>query len=724
MIASRQDVQHALRTMLGREPDEITLDWCVSEVQRRNLSAVQLQILSLARNEFGPLKQPTEVLPLELLEWDGFVRRFVKAKEEEVATLGEAAEALSQLGTEGWFHSFELSDGTLVSGNKTLGVLRAEFDAVFAPLALDGQSVLDVGAWNGAFSFEAKRLGAARVLATDTYTWVHPFFNGFEKFLYVRKDSGLDIEYRVLDTHQIKQDIVENFDVVLFLGVFYHLEDPVTVISNIAEVATSWLVVETHLDLDDVPNPAMRYYPGAELADDPTNWWGPNQRCVEALLSTAGFTEIHFTRNPFHPLRGIFHARRTNGRAVGWRSIPDLTSTAGDQKNSSPVSEGVRDVSWSDALGSLIGRAYRRFRGRSEWTSQEVATALYRGILEREPDPTGLQDHIEFLRSGKLLEQMVRAFVASKEFRSRILENLVPVTPLPDLRTAMPDMYQSQPVDGAAVTVYVARADDDIARMRKLIEKHGYYDRFGVWTPLIDRDKVITAAIVRGLGARSCFELGCFTGPVLSLLAETGISVLGAEVSHTAFALAYPNVRDSILFGDLLALEIDRRFDVVLCMDALEHVSPLLLDAYVERIASLVDQDGYVYLNSPMWGQDRIFGVFEEPYLEEWRSVGDSSYWRHWPCDDKGWPLHGHLVWASPIWWEQKFRDYGLVRDTAIERAIHRELATFFEQAIGRRCLFVLRRPGNRRSSAKIAAAVHAALAKRQRVPRPAQAQS
>jgi 2-polyprenyl-3-methyl-5-hydroxy-6-metoxy-1,4-benzoquinol methylase len=710
--------------MLGREPDEITLDCCVSEVQRRNLSAVQLQILSLAQNEFGPLKQPTEVLPLDLLEWDGFVRRFVKAKEQQVAALGEPTEALSQLGTEGWFHSFELSDGTLVSGNKTLGVLRAEFDAVFAPLALDGQSVLDVGAWNGAFSFEAKRLGAARVLATDTYTWVHPSFNGFEKFLYVRKDSGLDIEYRVLDTHQIKQDIVENFDVVLFLGVFYHLEDPVTVISNIAEVATSWLVVETHLDLDDVPNPAMRYYPGAELADDPTNWWGPNQRCVEALLSTAGFTEIHFTRNPFHPLRGIFHARRTNGRAVGWRSIPDLTSTAGDQKNSSPVSEGVRDVSWSDALGSLIGRAYRRFRGRSEWTSQEVATALYRGILEREPDPTGLQDHIEFLRSGKLLEQMVRAFVASKEFRSRILENLVPVTPLPDLRTAMPDMYQSQPVDGAAVTVYVARADDDIARMRKLIEKHGYYDRFGVWTPLIDRDKVITAAIVRGLGARSCFELGCFTGPVLSLLAETGISVLGAEVSHTAFALAYPNVRDSILFGDLLALEIDRRFDVVLCMDALEHVSPLLLDAYVKRIASLVDQDGYVYLNSPMWGQDRIFGVFEEPYLEEWRSVGDSSYWRHWPCDDKGWPLHGHLVWASPIWWEQKFRDYGLVRDTAIERAIHRELATFFEQAIGRRCLFVLRRPGNRRSAAKIAAAVHAALAQRQRVPRPVHAQS
>jgi hypothetical protein len=124
-----------------------------------------------------------------------------------------------------------------------------------------------------------------------------------------------------------------------------------------------------------------------------------------------------------------------------------------------------------------------------------------------------------------------------------------------------------------------------------------------------------------------------------------------------------------------------------------------------------MDGDGYIYLNAPMWGKDRVFGVFEEPYLEEWLTVGDRSYWRHWPCDDRGWPIHGHLVWASADWWERKFRDYGLVRDTVIEQVIHQNLATFFEQAKGRRCLFVLRRPDNRRSSVAIAAAVHSALA-------------
>src|SRR5215469_13754000 len=350
MIASRQDVQHALRTILGREPDEITLDCWISEVHRRNLSPVQLNILSLTRNEFGPPEQPMSETDLGLMEWNEFVQRFLKAKEERVSALGGPATALSQLGEGGWFHSFELSDGTLVPGNKTLGVLRAEFDAVFAPLALDGQSVLDVGAWNGAFSFEAKRLGAARVLATDMYTWAHPFFRGFERFLYVRKDSGLNTDYKMLDTHRIRRDIVGTFDVVLFLGVFYHLHDPLTVITNIADVATSWLVVETHLDLDDVPDPAMRYYPSAELADDPTNWWGPNQHCVEALLRTAGFAEIHFTRNPFHPLRGIFHARRTNGRAVGWRSIPSSVLALGDRARSSTVLAPTHDESWADVL--------------------------------------------------------------------------------------------------------------------------------------------------------------------------------------------------------------------------------------------------------------------------------------------------------------------------------------------------------------------------------------
>jgi len=292
---------------------------------------------------------------------------------------------------------------------------------------------------------------------------------------------------------------------------------------------------------------------------------------------------------------------------------------------------GYHDVHWYGAARKIASRLVSLFRCRGGFSPEQVTAALYRGIFEREPDPPGYRHHVKHLRSGWPLERVVGEFAGSPEFRSRIIEGIVPVTPLPDLKASIPGGYETQSVAGAPMTVYIARTDADIGLMASLIDRHRFYDRFGVWRPMIDHDKGISAAIVRGLGARSCFELGCFTGSVLSLLANTGVSVLGAEVSHLAFAFAQPNIREAMVFGDLLTLDIERQFDVVLCMDVLEHISPLQLGAYIDKLVSLIDGDGYVYLNAPMWGRDHVFGVFEEPYLEEWLSVGDASYWRHWP---------------------------------------------------------------------------------------------
>jgi hypothetical protein len=284
---------------------------------------------------------------------------------------------------------------------------------------------------------------------------------------------------------------------------------------------------------------------------------------------------------------------------------------------------------------------------------------------------------------------------------------------MPNLTVSLPDKYETQLVRGGPMTVYAARTDEDMILMESLIERHRFYDQLGVWSPVIDRDKRITAATARGLGARSCFELGCFTGPVMSVLADAGVSVLGSEVSHLALAFAYPNIRAAIMFGDLLTLDIDRRFDVILCMDVLEHVSPIRLDGYIKKIMSILDADGYIYLNSPMWGNDDMFIPLEEPYLEEWLAVGDTSYWRHWPCDDKGWPVHGHLVWASPAWWEAKFASHGLIRDRTVEKVIHQRLEDFLENTPGRRTLFVLRRCESQKSSAAVAAELDKMLSNR-----------
>jgi SAM-dependent methyltransferase len=363
---------------------------------------------------------------------------------------------------------------------------------------------------------------------------------------------------------------------------------------------------------------------------------------------------------------------------------------------------------WKQAVKKMLRRGRRT--GHGLLSPENVAAALYRGILDRDPDLAGLSDKVRQLGSGRMLEEVIRSFVDSAEFRSRMLHAAVPSVELPDLTRAMPDKYRMEAFGDTALPIYQARSDADIERMAELIERHRYYDAFGVWSPVIDLDKEITAAVARGLGARSCFELGCFTGPVLSLLADAGVSVAGSEVSHTAFAFAYPNVRDSMLYGDLLSLDIDRRFDVVLCMDVLEHVSPLQLPRYLAKIATLLADDGFLYLNSPMYGSDAAFGTVFAPYLEEWRSVGQSCFWRDWPCDERGWPQHGHLVWADVNWWSRLFAAHGLVRDPLVEGVVHRRLSVFFDHAPARRSLFVLRRPENTRSEAA-AAGLDAVLA-------------
>jgi tRNA (mo5U34)-methyltransferase len=105
---------------------------------------------------------------------------------------------------------------------------------------------------------------------------------------------------------------VGRFDVALFLGVFYHLLDPVHGLTRAASVTDEVLVVETHCDGFDQERPGMVFYPGRELGNDPTSWWGPSPSCVIALLRTLGFATIDAAWAPLGPPRGVFHAWRSH----------------------------------------------------------------------------------------------------------------------------------------------------------------------------------------------------------------------------------------------------------------------------------------------------------------------------------------------------------------------------------------------------------------------------
>lgn len=221
-----------------------------------------------------------------------------------------------------WWHSIDVGDGVVTPGGKTAEHLDGEWAAIDLP-DLHGRTVLDIGGWDGYFAFRAERLGAAEVAVLDHYVWsldlprqqaywqeclvagVQP--DPYERLGFWQPDTlpgkaGFDtardllasqVETIVADFAHDDLSAIPQRDVVLFLGVLYHLQDPFDALKRLRSVTRELAVVETHAMVthdDDVP--MWRFLPGAELNGDASNWWVPNLAGLEAMLLAAGFEEV------------------------------------------------------------------------------------------------------------------------------------------------------------------------------------------------------------------------------------------------------------------------------------------------------------------------------------------------------------------------------------------------------------------------------------------------
>jgi tRNA (mo5U34)-methyltransferase len=167
------------------------------------------------------------------------------------------------------------------------------------PQSLAGLSVLDVGAWDGFFSFECERRGAARVVAADYFSWHGQGWGAKAGFEMARQALGSRVEDVDIDVMDLSPERIGRFDLVLFLGVLYHLRDPLGALERIASVTRGMLILETVVDRVGTRQPVAAFYPGRELNDDPTNWWGPNPAAVLGMLQAVGFNRCEmFTRLP------------------------------------------------------------------------------------------------------------------------------------------------------------------------------------------------------------------------------------------------------------------------------------------------------------------------------------------------------------------------------------------------------------------------------------------
>jgi len=196
-----------------------------------------------------------------------------------------------------WHHRIDLGAGIITPGLQDTSSLLSQIDL---PQRLNGLRVLDLGARDGFFSFECERRGAAEVIALDYVDEKLTGFNICHEYL----DSK--VKFINGNVYSINSLELGTFDLVLFLGLIYHLRHPVLALDRIYDVMNSGgsLIIESHtidhglvgvsgewtnLSSEYADLQIAQFYSNGKLGSDVTSPWAPNQLCLEMMASDAGF---------------------------------------------------------------------------------------------------------------------------------------------------------------------------------------------------------------------------------------------------------------------------------------------------------------------------------------------------------------------------------------------------------------------------------------------------
>jgi tRNA (mo5U34)-methyltransferase len=239
-------------------------------------------------------------------------------RENAQPELAAIEQTIRELGD--WFHNMTFK-GVQTAPNHFLGDyprVKWERFAHAMPTDLHGKSVLDIGCNAGFYAIEMKRRGAERVVAIDEE----------ERYLaqarFAAELSQTKIEFRRLSVYDVAK-LEEKFDLVLFLGVFYHLRHPLLALDLIHEhVAHDLLAFQSmqrgtqevsllredydfwETDLFKKEGFPLMYFIENRYAGDPTNWWIPNRAGVEAMLRSTGFRIVE------HPEEEVYICERSD----------------------------------------------------------------------------------------------------------------------------------------------------------------------------------------------------------------------------------------------------------------------------------------------------------------------------------------------------------------------------------------------------------------------------
>jgi tRNA (mo5U34)-methyltransferase len=226
-----------------------------------------------------------------------------------------------------WFHEIDLGNGvSTVPAVRSAASMREDWE-LFALGDLSGRSLIDVGGMDGGFAFMAEKAGAAKVAVLDHYIWStdsdeydaifracleagrtppaphettawHPESLPTRwRFDLARRALGSSAEGIVMDFMDGDVAEVGTWDVVLYLGVLYHMTDPIEAMSRVAAITGEQAIIETlAMHIPGHPEPLWRFYPGSEYNNDRTNWFVPNVEALVGIAQVAGFRGVEVLR--------------------------------------------------------------------------------------------------------------------------------------------------------------------------------------------------------------------------------------------------------------------------------------------------------------------------------------------------------------------------------------------------------------------------------------------
>lgn len=188
-----------------------------------------------------------------------------------------------------WYHQIELAPGLVTPGTHNSAAALADLDAIGLPKSCKGMRVLDIGCRDGFFSFEMERRGA-EVVGID---YADSSVTGFAV---AARILGSRVPYVIQNVYDLSPDKIGKFDLILFLGVLYHLRNPMLALDHIREVQApgGTVIVETQLAIDPTAasskTPLWEFFPRDTLGDSYTNKFAPNMPALVAVMEECLYT--------------------------------------------------------------------------------------------------------------------------------------------------------------------------------------------------------------------------------------------------------------------------------------------------------------------------------------------------------------------------------------------------------------------------------------------------